>query len=98
MDNALDHLDAQLEVEEGNRALIYDDATGKPFKKGDTLKGNLSAGIGINLMVPFAPEELAFLEKFRIAKVQARSKPMRGTPIRTKSVKWHSPTLPITSG
>ncbi len=70
MDNALDHLDAQLEVEEGNRALIYDDATGKPFKKGDTLKGNLSAGIGINLMVPFAPEELAFLEKFRIAKVQ----------------------------
>lgn len=62
------HEEAQLAVEEGNRALIYDDATGRPFKKGDTLKGNLSVGIGLNLMIPFEPEELDFLERFRIAK------------------------------
>lgn len=71
MNDALEHLEAELAVEEGNKALIYDDATGKPFKKGDTLKGNLSAGIGLNLMIPFAPEELKFMEDFRIAKGQA---------------------------
>jgi lysozyme len=68
MNSALEHLEAELDVEEGNRDLIYDDATGKPFKKGDTLKGNLSAGIGLNLMIPFAPEELHFMEQFRLAK------------------------------
>lgn len=70
MNGVLEHLDAELELEEGDRSLIYDDATGKTFKKGDTLQGNLSVGIGINLMVPFDPAELAFLEQFRIAKVQ----------------------------
>lgn len=67
----LEHLDAELEVEEGNKALIYDDATGKTFVKGMTLAGNLSVGIGINLMVPFDPAELAFLEKNRIGKTRA---------------------------
>lgn len=74
MSTPADHLDAELALEEGDKNLIYDDATGKPFKKGDTLKGNLSVGIGINLMVPWAPEELAFIEKFRISKVQASLK------------------------
>lgn len=71
MYSAVDHLEAELAVEEGNKSLIYDDATGKPFKKGDTLAGNLSAGIGLNLMIAFAPEELAFMETFRLAKGQA---------------------------
>lgn len=71
MSTPLDHLEAELEVEEGVRPLIYDDATGKTFVKGMTLMGNLSAGIGINLMVPFDPAELAFLERNRIAKTQA---------------------------
>jgi len=75
MNSALEHLEAELSVEEGNRSLIYDDATGKPFKKGDTLKGNLSAGIGLNLMIPFAPEELDFMEQFRLAKGQAALAP-----------------------
>lgn len=67
MTTAEDHLQAQLAVEEGNRLLIYDDATGKPFKRGDTLKGNLSVGIGLNLMLPFDPAELFFLEQHRLA-------------------------------
>lgn len=71
MNDALDHLEAQLDVEEGFKLLIYDDATGLPFKKGDTLKGNLSVGAGINLMVPFDPTEVRYMEQFRIAKVQA---------------------------
>lgn len=72
MDQVLEHLDWQLELEEGERFLIYDDATGKPFKRGDTLQGNLSAGIGLNLMLPFDPAELQFLEQFRIGKVRTR--------------------------
>ena len=71
MTDSTEHLEAELAVEEGNRALIYDDATGLPFKRGMTLKGNLSVGIGLNLMIPFAPEELAYLEEFRIRKGQA---------------------------
>jgi lysozyme len=70
MSTEADHLDAELEVEEGSRPLIYDDATGKTFVKGMTLVGNLSAGIGLNLMIPFDPIELAFLENNRIGKVQ----------------------------
>lgn len=65
-----EHLEAELEVEEGDRLLIYDDATGKPFKRGDTLKGNLSAGIGLNLMIPFDPAELGFMQQLRLAKGQ----------------------------
>jgi GH24 family phage-related lysozyme (muramidase) len=64
----VEHLEAELDSEEGFRLTIYDDATGKAFLKGDTLKGNLSAGAGINLMIPFAVEEVRFIEQFRIAK------------------------------
>lgn len=71
MDDALNRLEAQLDLEEGDKLLIYDDATGKPFKRGDTLKGNLSAGIGLNLMIPFDPAELAFMEQNRLAKGRA---------------------------
>lgn len=66
MDNVLANLEAELVVEEGNRFLIYDDATGKPIVKGTTVVGNVSAGIGLNLMIPFAAEELQFMEDFRV--------------------------------
>lgn len=66
MDDFDNHLGAQLETEEGLRYRIYDDATGQPFTKGMTLAGNLSAGTGINLMIPFDATELAFLEGNRI--------------------------------
>lgn len=71
-DSVLVHLEAQLEVEEGYKFLIYDDATGKPFKRGDTLLGNLTVGTGLNLMGPFDPAELQFLEQSRIAKLRDR--------------------------
>lgn len=66
------HLEAELEVEEGNKNVIYDDATGLPFKKGMTLQGNISVGIGLNLMVPFDQAELTFIETNRINKARAQ--------------------------
>lgn len=40
----------RLKREESLRLEIYDDATGRPFKKGDTLEGNLTVGYGCNVM------------------------------------------------
>jgi lysozyme len=36
----------QLKRHEGLRLTVYDDATGKPVAKGDTLKGNPTIGVG----------------------------------------------------
>ena len=68
MNDLLAHLEAQLDAEEGFRLAIYDDATGRPFKKGDTLQGNLTVGAGVNLSIPFTGEEVRWLEAGRIAK------------------------------
>jgi GH24 family phage-related lysozyme (muramidase) len=71
-DNLTQHLEAELDLEEGNTAFLYDDAVGPtPFKAGMTLKGNLTAGEGINLMTGFDAVELAFLDSHRIAKARA---------------------------
>lgn len=70
-DDLNEHLEAQLAVEEGKRALLYDDATGKTFLKGMTLEGNLTAGTGINLMTGFDADELEYLELNRITKARA---------------------------
>jgi lysozyme len=64
------HLEAQLAVEEGDRNLLYDDATGKTFLNGMTLKGNLTVGTGINLMTGLDTDELEYLELNRITKAQ----------------------------
>jgi lysozyme len=64
------HLEAQLAVEEGDRNLLYDDATGKTFLKEMTLKGNLTVGTGINLMTGLDTDELEYLELNRITKAQ----------------------------
>lgn len=45
----LDALRSQLVLHEGNEPFVYDDATGKPLKRGDTLKGTLTVGIGRNV-------------------------------------------------
>src|SRR5271166_4005215 len=42
-------LHAELLIDEGKRLLVYDDATGLPLKKGMTLVGNPTIGIGRNL-------------------------------------------------
>jgi len=39
----------RLKQNEGERFEVYDDATGKPFRKGDALKGNLTIGVGLNI-------------------------------------------------
>ena len=45
----METLEQQLERQEENRNKAYDDSTGKELKTGDTLKGNLTIGIGWNL-------------------------------------------------
>lgn len=44
---------------EGRRLFPYDDATGKPLKPGDTLKGKLTIGYGYNLSDRGITEQLA---------------------------------------
>lgn len=50
-------LKAQLLAHEGLRTYLYDDATGKPLKKGDTLQGNLTGGIGYNFSAHGLPTD-----------------------------------------
>lgn len=53
---------ADLRGDEGVRVRPYDDATGKDFKIGDTLQGNLTVGIGRNLSsVIFNDSEIEFM-------------------------------------
>lgn len=63
------HLEPQLELEEGSKALVYDDATGKPFVKGMTLVGNLSVATGVNLMPGLDREEMLWISSHRMLKV-----------------------------
>ena len=71
MDDFDQHLDGQLKLEEGKRYLVYDDATGRPLKAGDTLRGRLSVGEGINISIPFDDAELTFLSSHRIDRARA---------------------------
>lgn len=48
-----------LTDEEGFRNALYDDATGKKIKAGDTLVGNPTIGIGWNVMGRGCPLDLA---------------------------------------
>lgn len=69
------HLCAELGVEEDSRAFVYDDATGKTFKKGDTLIGNLTVAVGVNLMIGLSPEEMQDLTLSRVRKARAELAP-----------------------
>ncbi len=72
MDDFTARLEGQLETEEGMRYRIYDDGTGLPVTRGSVIRGNLSAGAGINLSIPFDALELAFIEGRRIALMRER--------------------------
>lgn len=50
----MNKLELMLVRDEGKRLTIYDDATGKELKKGDTIQGNPTLGIGHNLNVPIS--------------------------------------------
>ena len=53
---------AALARDEGLRLLPYDDATGQSLKTGDTIKGNITIGIGRNLQDRgISPEEVGML-------------------------------------
>ena len=62
----------QLKVDEGFRAFVYDDATGKPLKKGDTIKGHPTVGYGTELSKRGIEEEEAeYLMRRDLAKIVA---------------------------
>lgn len=63
--DTLAHLDAQVELEEGKRNYLYDDATGKRVLPGSVIVGNVTAGIGCNLSVGLDEEEIAWLYQHR---------------------------------
>lgn len=42
-------LDRQLQANEGRKSYLYDDATGKRIKKGSTVIGHPTIGLGFNL-------------------------------------------------
>jgi lysozyme len=56
------NLKDQLRRDEAEKQFAYDDATGKTLLKGDTLKANLTIGIGRNLSAKgLSPKERDFL-------------------------------------
>jgi lysozyme len=60
-----------LIVDEGLRLDLYDDATGKQLKPGDTIKGHPTVGIGRALDVnPLSEDEAKYLCLNGIAKVE----------------------------
>ncbi len=57
----------ELEEDEGRRKFPYDDATGKPLKAGDIIRGNITIGVGRNLSAQgLANDEIEFCFKNNI--------------------------------
>lgn len=56
-------------MEEGSKAFLYDDATGKQFVKGMTLVGNLTIATGVNLMVGMDKVECLWISSHRMLAV-----------------------------
>lgn len=50
---------ANLRVEEGVRAVAYDDADGQPITRGSTIQGWPTVGVGHNLTVPISDAAIA---------------------------------------
>ncbi len=46
---AIRSVEALIRLHEGERLIVYDDATGQPIRQGDTLVGHPTIGIGRNL-------------------------------------------------
>lgn len=65
----LEHLVAQLNLEEGKVLFPYDDARGpSPFRRGDTLVGSLTIASGVNLSSGLDDEEAQWLTQHRAQK------------------------------
>lgn len=66
----IDHVRAELSLEEGETNYLYDDAyEAKPFLKGMTLEGNLTVAVGVNLSDGLDAEEVEWLSAHRAEKV-----------------------------
>lgn len=64
-------LRADLRRDEGRRLRLYDDATGKDLKAGDTIVGNPTIGDGVNLAEGIADAEADLLTVYRISQKKA---------------------------
>jgi len=63
---------ALLQVDEGVRLDLYDDATGRQLKAGDTIKGHPTIGVGRALDVnPLTREEALYLAENDIGRAEA---------------------------
>ncbi|WP_417821252.1 glycoside hydrolase family protein [Terasakiella sp.] len=62
----IDQYKKDLSRHEGIRSKPYDDATGKEFNTGDTLKGKLTIGVGINLHEGLDSDEILALLSLRV--------------------------------
>lgn len=67
--SALDLTYVRLDTEEGRRAFAYNDATAKRVTCQPG--GNLSIAVGVNLETGLDDEEIDWLSKHRLAKVEA---------------------------
>jgi lysozyme len=66
------YIEAHLVRDEGVRLFVYDDATGKPLKSGDTINGYPTIGVGRNLTGRgITAEECGYLLRNDIAAVDA---------------------------
>lgn len=68
MNGAIDLCYSRLTVEEGRRPYAYNDATGK--RVSCQPQGNLSIGVGINLETGLDNDEIDWLSKHRLEKIE----------------------------
>lgn len=62
INNIINKVVESLKEDEGLVLVAYDDATGKPLKTGDTIKGKITIGIGRNIQeLGITEEEAEFL-------------------------------------
>jgi lysozyme len=64
-------LDADLIRDEAEILVVYDDATGKPLRPGDTIRGVPTIGTGINLLEGITKAESDLLRANRVARILA---------------------------
>ncbi len=65
-------LQQEVSADEGVRRDLYDDATGKPIRRGDTVVGTPTIGVGINLLNGLTTDEVMTLFRRRLATVLTR--------------------------
>jgi GH24 family phage-related lysozyme (muramidase) len=61
-----DLLKADLRIAEGERTVVYDDATGEPIRKGSVIKGYPTLSVGVRVDLPVSAAVMDLLLEDRI--------------------------------